>query len=63
MMIRLSRAYAAVTGSDFVTPDHIRELVPVVLPHRWVLKPEAEIQQTPMENILRNIFNSVSLPK
>jgi MoxR-like ATPase len=63
MLIRLSKSYAAVSGSDYVTPDHIRELVPVVLPHRWVLKPEAEIQQTPVENILRNLFNSVSVPQ
>ena len=63
MMIRLAKAYAAVNGSDYVTPDHIRELVPVVLPHRWVLKPEAEIQQTPIENIIRTLFDVVKVPQ
>jgi MoxR-like ATPase len=63
MLLRLGRAYAAVTGSDFVTPDHIRELAPAVLPHRWVLKPEAEIQQTPVESILKNLFDAVQVPQ
>lgn len=63
MLLRISRAYAASQGSEFITPDHIRELVPFVLPHRWVMKPEAEIQQTPIENILRGIFDSVKVPE
>ena len=63
MMIRLAKAYAAINASDYVTPDHIRELVPVVLPHRWVLKPEAEIQQTPIENIIRTLFDAVKVPQ
>lgn len=61
MLLRLSRAYAAVNGDSFVTPDHIRELAPHVLPHRWVMKPEAEIQQTPIENVLRSLFSSVKV--
>jgi MoxR-like ATPase len=63
MLLRLSRAYAAVQGLSFVTPDHIRELVPHVLPHRWVIKPEAEIQQTPVESILRTLFDMVKVPE
>ncbi|MBN1760336.1 MAG: AAA family ATPase [Chitinispirillaceae bacterium] len=63
MLLRLSRAYAALEGSTFVTPDHVRELVPHVLPHRWVIKPEAEIQQTPVESILRALFDTVKVPE
>ena len=61
MMIRLAKAYAAITGMEYVTPDHIRELAPAVLPHRWIMKPEAEIQQTPITSILNGIFNSVTV--
>lgn len=63
MLLRLARAYAAVQGNSFVTPDHVRELVPLVLPHRWIIKPEAEIQQTPVESILRTLFDSVKVPE
>jgi len=62
MLLRLAMAYAAVNGDPYVTPDHIRELVPHVLPHRWILKPEAEIQQTPVETILRTLFDTVKVP-
>ena len=62
MLLRLSRAYAAVQGQDYVTPDHIRGLVPFVLPHRWIVKPAVEIQETPRESILRTLFDSVKVP-
>jgi MoxR-like ATPase len=63
MLLSLARAFAAVNGYDFVTPDHIRELAPVVLPHRWIVKPEMEIQQTPVKTIIKNIFDSVKVPQ
>jgi MoxR-like ATPase len=63
MLLRLARAYAAIEGMDYVTPDHIRQLAPSVLPHRWVLKPEAEVQQTPVENILRSLFTTAKVPE
>jgi len=58
MLLRCATAYAAVNGDSYVTPDHIRELVP----HRWILKPEAEIQQTPVATILRTLFDMVKVP-
>jgi MoxR-like ATPase len=63
MLIRLARAYAAIEGKEFVTPDHIQDLVPAVLPHRWVLKPEAEIQETPVEAVLKRLFDTVQVPQ
>lgn len=62
MLIRIAKAYAAVMGNDFVTPDHVRELVPSVLPHRWVLRPEAEMRQDPMNSIVTSLFDSVKVP-
>ncbi|MFW5785551.1 MAG: AAA family ATPase [Chitinispirillaceae bacterium] len=62
MLIRIAKAYAAVTGSDFVTPDHVRELVPSVLPHRWVLRPEAEMRQDPINSIVTSLFDCVKVP-
>jgi MoxR-like ATPase len=63
MLIRLAKAYAAVNGMDFVTPDHIRELAPYVLPHRWVLKPAAEIQGEPASALLAALFDMVKVPQ
>ena len=62
MLLRLARAYAPVTGSPYVTPDHIRELAPLVLPHRWIMKPESLVNKTPLEEILRELFSKVPIP-
>ncbi len=62
MLVRMAKAYAAVTGCGFVTPDHVRELAPAVLPHRWVLRPEAEMKQDPLSPIIAALFDSVKVP-
>jgi MoxR-like ATPase len=62
MLVRLARAYAPITGSPYVTPDHIRELAPIVLPHRWIMKPEALVNKTPFEEIMRELFSKVTVP-
>ncbi len=36
-LVRMARAYAAVLGMEFVTPEHVKKLAPVVLPHRMIL--------------------------
>src|SRR5439155_7691791 len=39
-----SRAYAIVSGRDFVTPDDIKAMAVPVLEHRLILRPEFEIE-------------------
>jgi MoxR-like ATPase len=59
---KTAQALAALRGRDYVIPDDVKEMVPLVLPHRLVLKPESElrgrtaaaitadiVQQTPVE--------------
>jgi MoxR-like ATPase len=62
MLVRLAMAYAAVEGCTFVTPDHVRELVPSVLPHRWELKPEAQVRHAALDDIIRTLFGMVKVP-
>jgi MoxR-like ATPase len=62
MLLRLARAYAPIYGTAYVTPDHIRELAPAVLPHRWVMKPEALVNKIPTEHLLRDLFSQVKVP-
>src|SRR4030042_5234128 len=38
------RAYAALAGRDFVTPDDIKTMSVPVLEHRLILRPEFEIE-------------------
>src|SRR5438270_10165267 len=41
---KTSQALAALRGRDYVIPDDVKEMVPLVIPHRLVLKPESELR-------------------
>jgi MoxR-like ATPase len=58
-----ARASAAVRGRDYVTPDDVLHVVPWALRHRVRLTPEAVIQETSPDEILRQIFDSVEVPR
>ncbi|HEY8395070.1 MAG TPA: MoxR family ATPase [Thermaerobacter sp.] len=61
-LYRLSQALAAVLGRDYVLPDDIKQLAPLVLAHRLVLQPEARWQGTEPETIVNEILASVPVP-
>jgi MoxR-like ATPase len=42
-LLRAAKALALVRGRDFVLPDDVRSLAPLVLPHRIIMTPEAEL--------------------
>jgi MoxR-like ATPase len=50
-----SRAFATISGRDFVTPDDIKTMAYPVLEHRLILRPEYEIEGLTIENILKEI--------
>ncbi len=58
-----SRAYAAIHGRDFVTPDDIRALVVPVLSHRLVLRPEFELEGLSAPEVLQQIVGEIPVPR
>jgi MoxR-like ATPase len=58
-----ARTLAACRGRDFVTPDDIKELAPWVLRHRLRLRPEAEIEGSTPDEIIRHIMDNVQAPR
>jgi MoxR-like ATPase len=58
-----ARAYAAVAGRDFVTPDDIKSLVRPVLGHRLILHPEYEIQGTTVAEVLESLLQEIAVPR
>ena len=44
-LIMASRANAAMSGRDFVTPDDVKAMALPVLEHRLILRPEFEIEE------------------
>lgn len=62
-LLTSSRALALLRGRDFVTPDDVKELAPAVLVHRLTLNPEAEMEGVVLDDLLRQIFEQVPVPR
>jgi len=58
-----AKAYAAINGRDFITPDDVRDLAPPILRHRLILKPEAEIDGVKPDIVIENILSQVKVPR
>ena len=62
-LILASRAYAAICGRDFVTPDDIKSMTPPVLEHRLILRPEFEIEGLSVPEAIANILEQIPVPR
>jgi len=62
-LLQASKAKAALDGSPFVTPDHVRSLVLPVLRHRIILDPEIELDGGTPEEVLQEIIGRVEVPR
>jgi MoxR-like ATPase len=58
-----AKARAALDGSPFVTPDHVRSLVLPVMRHRILLDPEVELDGGTPEEVLHEIVGRVEVPR
>lgn len=58
-----AKSLAAIRGRDFVTPDDIKEMVFPVLNHRILLVPEREMEGLKPEDIIKQILESVEIPR
>ncbi|MEM7515612.1 MAG: MoxR family ATPase [Planctomycetota bacterium] len=62
-LLLASRAYAAIQGRDYVTPDDIRSMTQPVLSHRLVLRPEYEIEGLTVKEAIGKLIESVEVPR
>ncbi len=58
-----SRAFAAIEGRDYVTPDDIRLMAYPVLSHRIILRPEYEIEGMTINEAVNRLMESVAVPR
>ena len=58
-----ARAAAAIGGAEFVTPDDVKDVAPLVLPHRLIVRPEAEIEGAQADAVVARVLASVDVPK
>ena len=62
-LLRAARAWAWLTGRDFVTPDDVKALAHATLVHRLGLRPEAELEGVDVSAVLASALASVPVPR
>jgi MoxR-like ATPase len=51
-LYRAAQAFAAINGRDYVLPDDVKELAPVVLAHRCILHPESALRGVTVDSVI-----------
>lgn len=62
-IMNASKAYAAINGRDFVTPDDVKKTLAPVLRHRIILSPEREMEGMTPETVIDLISQSIEIPR
>ena len=62
-LMRTARAWAWLSGRDFVTPDDVKALAQATLAHRLSLRPEAELEGVDVSAVLASALGSVAVPR
>lgn len=62
-LLTASKAFAAVRGRDFVTPEDIKEASYAVLRHRIMVSPEREMEGLTADEIIRQILEVIEIPR
>lgn len=62
-LLNASKAFAAIRGRDFVTPEDIKEASYAVLRHRIVVSPEREMEGLSTDEVVRQILEGIEIPR
>lgn len=62
-LLNCSKTLAAIRGRDFATPDDVRDIAPAVLRHRLSLRAEAELDGATPDQVVRDILQTVDVPR
>ncbi|QAR31647.1 MoxR family ATPase [Ornithobacterium rhinotracheale] len=58
-----AKGFAGIRGRDFVTPEDIKHAATAVLRHRVIISPEREMEGLSTEEIIRQILESIEIPR
>ncbi|WP_308468164.1 AAA family ATPase [Rathayibacter soli] len=61
-LLASAKAWAWLSGYDWITPDHVQAMVLPAWRHRLQLRPEAELEGVSADSILRSIVQQVQVP-
>jgi MoxR-like ATPase len=62
-LLGAARAWAWLSGRDYVTPDDVKSLARPVLAHRVRLRPESELEGVTADAVLSSVLTQVVVPR
>lgn len=62
-LLSTARAWAWLTGRDYVTPDDVKAMARATLRHRVQLRPEAELEGVSVESVLDSVLATTPVPR
>ena len=62
-LLTASKSFAAIRGRDFVTPEDIKDASYAVLRHRVIVSPEREMEGLTADEIIRQIMDTIEIPR
>ncbi len=61
-LYQAAQAWAGIQGRDYVIPDDIKKLAPVVLTHRLMISPQAQLRGRRPEEVVAGVVETVAVP-
>ena len=61
--LNATKAIAYLRGRDYVIPDDVKEVAAPLLRHRLLLKPEAQLDNLKIDEVIASILKQVSVPR
>jgi MoxR-like ATPase len=61
--LNAAKAYAAISGRDFVNPEDVVFVTAPVLRHRIIITPEKEMEGGTPDEVIQEILQTIEVPR
>jgi MoxR-like ATPase len=63
MLLHAAKAWAWLSGREYVTPDEVKAIAKPALRHRVQLRPEVELEGATVGGVLDGVLATVPVPR
>jgi len=62
-ILQTAKAFAAIQGRDFITPEDIKSMAKPVIRHRVIITPEKEMEGLSSDEVTQQIIDKIEVPR
>jgi MoxR-like ATPase len=62
-ILRASKAFAAIQGRDFITPEDVKAMALPIMRHRIILSPEKEMEGFSPDEVIKLAIDKIEIPR